>query len=147
MQRLPLLLSQFKSEGSTIKSVVLQTSDMQAVSFPKPNEKSVVIFWATWCAPCSLELKRINNAVINKEIDPRYIYAVNMGEDPSLVKTAFTKREYKFQSYYDFDKKLAEQLKIEVTPTVLFIDEKQTLTWISSGVSPSLIYRIQIFLN
>lgn len=106
-----------------------------------------MIFWATWCGPCTLELKRINNAVINKEIDPRYIYAVNMGEETTLVNAEFAKRQYKFQSYYDFDKNLARQLQIEVTPTVLFIDEKQTLKWISSGISPTLVYRIQNFLE
>lgn len=127
--------------------MALQTSNMQAMSFSKPNEKSVVIFWATWCGPCTLELKRINNAIINKEIDPRYLYAVNMGEDPNLVKAEYAKRNYKFQPYFDLNKNLTDQLKVEVTPTVLFIDEKQTLKWISSGISPSLIYRIQNFLK
>ena len=146
-QRAPMLVSQFKSEGSTIKTVTLQTSTMQPVYFPKPNEKSVVVFWTTWCGPCSVELNRINKAILNKEIDPQKIYAVNLGEDPDLVKVEFAKRQYKFQVYFNFNKSLEAQLNAKITPTVAFIDDKQKLRWLSSGISPLLIYRIHRFLE
>jgi thiol-disulfide isomerase/thioredoxin len=142
-----VFISQFKSEGKEISTVTFQADNMQPVYFPKSNEKSVVIFWATWCGPCSVELNRINNAIIKKEIDPRYVYAVNMGEDPDLVKRELSKRKYKFQSYYESKGDLISQLKVEVTPTVAFIDERKTLRWLSSGISPSLIYRIMNFLK
>ena len=126
--------------------VKLQTSQKVEFVFPKENEKSVVIFWATWCGPCSVELNRINKAIINNEIDRRFIYAVNMGEDQSVVERDFKNKNYQFESYYNLDNKLASQLKAEVTPTIAFIDNQKRLRWISSGISPTLIYRIKNFL-
>jgi len=134
-QRLPQILAHFQGQGKIVSAVKLQ------------KEKRVYVFWATWCGPCTLELNRINQAIINKEIDSRHIYAVNMGEDPVLVKQEMQKRSYQFQSYDDVDNALVKELKVEVTPTVALVDEKHTLQWISSGISPTLIYRIQKFLE
>jgi thiol-disulfide isomerase/thioredoxin len=146
IQRVPLLVSQYKNEGIMIQTVTLQKDNMQPVSFPVKNEKSIVIFWATWCGPCSIELNRINSAILNKEIDPKYVYAVNLEEDPDLVRAHFDKKKYSFKSYFNFNKNLASQLNVSVTPTVAFIDTDKKLSWISSGISPTLIYRIKNFL-
>jgi thiol-disulfide isomerase/thioredoxin len=146
-QRVPSIISQFKTEGQTVPVITLKQMNMKTIMFPKENTKSVVVFWATWCAPCSVELNRINSAILNKEIDAKDIYAINTGEDPSLVTKELNKKHYVFKSYFDIDNKLANFLNSNVTPTIAFIDKNQKIQWISSGISPSLIYRIKNFLS
>lgn len=147
MQRVPVLLTQFQNEGSSVKEVTLQDTSLQKVLFPKINEKSVVVFWATWCGPCTLELSRINKAIINKEINASSIYAINMGEEPTIANAEAKKRDYKFSIYYDLNLELIKQLNVAVTPTIAFIDQNKKIEWLSSGISPSLIFRIQSFLS
>lgn len=145
--RVPLYFSQSKSEGITLKKAMLETSDLRSIGFPKKKEKSILIFWATWCGPCSFELNRINNAIIEKEIDSKYIYAINMGEDPEVVKKEVAKKDYKFSYFYNFNNELLSQLNIEVTPTIVFLTDEHKVEWITSGISPTLIYRMKKFIK
>jgi thiol-disulfide isomerase/thioredoxin len=144
IQRVPVLLSQYKIEGKKVDETKFTNLKMQQIDFPPRDQKSVAVFWATWCGPCSLELSRINKAILDKEIDSRFIYVVNVDEDPSLVRSEFIKRKYNFDGY--FNKDLAIQLNVQGTPTVVFIDENKNVEWISTGISPSLIYRTRNFL-
>lgn len=139
--RLPSILEQFKQEGTVFTPILIDGK-----LFPPKNEKSVLVFWATWCGPCTLELKRINSAIANKEISSKNIFAVNMGEPQELVDKAVKERNYNFQVLIDTNGTLAKMFQVQATPTIVFIDEKGKIDWISSGISPSLIYRIKSFL-
>lgn len=146
-QRLPSLSGHYKIEGTPLKNYTLTNLDGTLVLLPKTNKKNVFVFWATWCGPCSIELSRINKLIEAKIISPNDVYAINMGEDISLVFRTTKEKGYLFNTVIDQKGLLTRDLKIEATPSIVFIDHNQTIIWISSGISPTLIYRLKNFLN
>ena len=142
VNRLPAFIEQNSLQGTKLNPVMLDGK-----LFPIPNKKSVLVFWATWCGPCTIELKRIQSAIDSKEISSNNIFAVNMGENPELVNRAIHDRKYSMPVVFDKFGELAQTLRVKGTPTIALIDETGKIDWISSGLSPSLIYRIKYFLK
>lgn len=138
--RLPSFIENFNSEGTLLKPVILEGK-----LFPPPKQKSILIFWASWCGPCTIEINRINSAILKNEVTPSNIYAVNLGEPIELVNKVTKEREFKMQTVFDHNSELACQLNVKATPTIVFVDEKGKIDWIGLGFSPSLIYRIKKF--
>lgn len=136
----PLFIEQFKHEGS-----VLTPTLVNGKLIPPPKEKSILVFWATWCGPCSVELGRINSALLKGEISADHLYAVNMGEDLAVIERAVKEKKYLFQVVRDEHGELASKLGVAATPTIAFVNKDNTVKWLSSGLSPTLIYRIQFF--
>jgi thiol-disulfide isomerase/thioredoxin len=138
----PVLVDEFKLEGNNFPLMTYQGK-----LFPPKDSKTVLIFWASWCGPCNIELNRIQKAITNNEISNQNIYAVNIGESPELVKIVVKERKYKIPIIFDDSGEIAKKLNILATPTLIFVDEKRSIKLITSGISPTLIYRIKHFLN
>ena len=111
------------------------------------KQKRVLLFWATWCGPCSLELARVNRMIAGGELKPEQVLAISIGETAEVVKSAIAERKYTFPVALDLDGKVAESFKVSGTPTIVFVDEKQVINWLSTGLSPSLGLRLQRFLR
>ncbi|MDD4973320.1 MAG: TlpA disulfide reductase family protein [Bacteriovorax sp.] len=142
LMRGPSLLEQFRQQGQVLTPIVIDEK-----LFPPAGEKSVLVFWASWCGPCTIELNRIQSAIEKKEISLTHIYAVNLGESRDVVNKATIDRKFKLPVILDDRGELANLLNVKVTPTIVFVDEEGKINWISSGLSPSLIYRIKYFLK
>lgn len=136
----PIFIEHFQKEGTLIHPVTIDGK-----LFPPRAERSVMIFWASWCGPCTLELKRINSAILAGELSPKNLYAVNMGEERKLVERTVAERHYVVPVIQDASGELARSLSVQATPTVAFIKEDGRIKWLSSGLSPMLIYRIKSF--
>lgn len=138
----PSLFEQFQLEGKKLNPIIIDGK-----LFPPPGVKSVLIFWASWCGPCTIELDRIHRALLKNEISAGHIYAVNLGESKDVVDKVIAKRKFKIPVVRDEFGELANRIKVQGTPTIAFIDKTGTINWLSSGISPTLIYRIKNFLN
>jgi cytochrome c biogenesis protein CcmG/thiol:disulfide interchange protein DsbE len=155
--KLPNITSNFKLEGkqvtmSFINEVTPSTveSDLKALNgfiYPVKGKKSIAIFWASWCTPCSLELKRINSAIEKNEIPKDQIFAISIDSDFNALKKAIIDRQYLFKTYFDRSGNLSRNLNVQATPTIAFIDGEQKIKWITTGVSPTLIEKIKSFLK
>lgn len=110
------------------------------------SKKIVLVFWASWCGPCKVELKRLNQLVISKQIDLDQIVAVSIDERKDSISEVQINSKYEFQIVHDSDGKLSEYYKISGTPTVLLIDETNKIRWRTTGISPSLELRVLNFL-
>ena len=138
----PSLIEQFGQQGSILKPV-----SIEGKLFPIPGQKSALVFWASWCGPCTVELKRIQSAINNKELKAENVFAINMGETQEVIDKVLQERKYTMPIVRDERGELSRLLKVEATPTIALIDEKGRIDWISSGLSPSLIYRLSSFLE
>lgn len=136
----PVFVEHFQKEGKKIVPVSLEGNLL-----PPPGEKAVLVFWATWCGPCTVELSRISSAIAKGEISSRHLYAVNMGEDRAVIERTMAEKKYQFQVVRDTQGELASKLGVSATPTIAFIDRDSTVKWLSSGLSPTLIFRISHF--
>lgn len=135
----PMIIDHFQKQGASVTPVMIDGK-----LIPPPKEKSILVFWATWCGPCSVELKRINSAVAEGSITTKNLFAINMGEEQVVIDKAMKEHRYRFSALRD-NGELARELGVTATPTIAFIDNKGKIEWLSAGLSPTLIYRISRF--
>ncbi|GIL18479.1 MAG: hypothetical protein BroJett040_22300 [Oligoflexia bacterium] len=144
VQRLPSWIEAWKLQGQKAPNFQAETLDGTQVNIPETLPKpGALIFWATWCGPCTLELSRIKTMIENKELDPSLIRAISIGEDPDLVKKTVTDRKYNFPVLIDTRETSAKLYKVFATPTIIIFNEKGEIDWVGTGISPTLSIRLK----
>ena len=145
VQRVPGLLTMYQMQGQS-PGVALRVENLnpapessQALLSGKPR---VLIFWATWCGPCKVELKRLNALVEQKKIAPSDVLAISVGENSETVKAFVDAENLSLNIGLDSRGELAKVFKIQGTPTVVLLDPQGGIDWMTMGVSPSLEYRV-----
>lgn len=143
----PQIKENFATEGEVIQEQII-LSDLlskQSIRFPSSN-KQIIVFWATWCGPCKIELDRLDSLVKKNKILKEQVLAISIDENSDLVTEYLKKNPYSFLVAFDQNSELAKKFNIVGTPTVLFVDEKNKVKWRTTGISPSLGLRAQSFL-
>lgn len=145
--KVPSFYAHFKSEGSKVSDFSVLMNNGEEFNSQNLATKKVLVFWATWCPPCELELSRINDLVKEKRIPADSVLAISISEDKQTVDRVIAERGYLFQVGYDFDGVVAQKFAVAGTPTVVFLNGDKTINWITTGLSPLLKLRINIFLD
>ena len=139
----PRIWNNYQKENISIESFqTYNYNTKEIIHFPS-NKKSIVIFWASWCAPCKLEMLRFDNAIKNAEIDKDAIYAMNPYETDQVINKF--KNNYQF-NFIKADQVLVSSLGVSATPTIVYL-EKNKVTYVTSGVSPLGILKARWFLS
>lgn len=149
--KVPTIVDNIKAEGKSIspqKMYYFETEKSQMpIMYPAYGRKSIAVFWASWCGPCGIELSRINKAILEKEISAERIFAISLDQDFQALEKTILEKKYSFKIYLDKENTISTLLKVNSTPTIVFIDEKGKVSWQTTGVNPFLINRIKSFLN
>jgi peroxiredoxin len=145
--KVPMIYSHFAREGQPVPQFSVMTHNDFEFSDKDITSKKILIFWATWCPPCELELSRINDLVKEKRIPAEAILAISIQEEKALVDRTAIERGYEFPVGYDFDGKVSQTFAVEGTPTIVFLNEDKTIRWITTGLSPLLKIRLRMFLD
>ncbi len=144
--RVPVFLENKNQEGKPIlpqEYSVFNSSDEQ-LTFPALDQRYIVVFWASWCGPCKVEMNRLSTSVNEGKIPGDKIIAVNTFEDSTIIKNFIEDNQYPFT--FLNAPELGHELKVQVTPTTLFVD-KGVITEISTGMSLVGIWRAEKFLR
>jgi cytochrome c biogenesis protein CcmG/thiol:disulfide interchange protein DsbE len=142
----PQIKENFISQGQTITDNFQLVEFRTAENIPFPsNQKQVVVFWATWCGPCKVELARLQNLVENKKINPQQVLAVSLDENVSMLRDFLKNTNYGFLVVHDTTSQLGQKFNIFGTPTILLIDENNEVQWRTTGISPTLEVRVLSF--
>jgi cytochrome c biogenesis protein CcmG/thiol:disulfide interchange protein DsbE len=105
------------------------------------DKKYIFLFWATWCAPCKVDMDRYKASVEAGKIPKENIWAINPFENTVIVKKFMKKEPYPF-TFVDDSRFIINKLNIKATPTVTFV-EKGLVTRQSSGISILGIYKAE----
>jgi peroxiredoxin len=149
--KVPTILTHFKHQDQKAPNFVItkinQKDSGAKFELNLQSKKVIVVFWATWCGPCELELKRINDLIAEKKLLPTDVLAISIQEEEGKVRETIKKKNYHFNVAIDVDGSVSRLYDIKATPTVVFIDENQVINWMTSGISPTLVFRITTFLK
>lgn len=147
-QRIPDVLEHYKMEDQNLPEFQVSLIDGSSLSSQHWTDKKIMVFWATWCGPCKIELTRLNKLIQEGKIkNPKSVVAISSYEEAELVKKEAIDRDYRFAIGLDLNGSVAQKFKIAGTPTILFADDKSKIKWITTGLSPSLEIRAEEFLN
>lgn len=143
-KQLPMLMAGLKMEGESIPSKEYPLiNNPSSIVFPPQEGRAMAIFWATWCAPCKLEMERLQKSVEDGKIPGELIFAINPFE-PSEVSREFI-RKNKYPFIFIEAPEVAQKMNILATPTTLLL-ENQTIHSMSSGLSIIGIWKAESFL-
>ncbi|MCH2534039.1 MAG: TlpA family protein disulfide reductase [Bdellovibrionales bacterium] len=147
-QKVPIWIDEHQKQGlkitsKTYKAMTLN-GETQNVVFPSPDKNTLAIFWATWCGPCKLEMKRLKTSVEQGKRPRNSIFAINSHESLELQKKHIDENSYPF--LFIQDEELTKKLEIMVTPTTALF-KKNILEDLSSGISLIGIKKAEVFLT
>lgn len=147
IQKVPLWISNMKSEGAKVVPFSVSDEQGERRELPALGQKQVLIFWATWCGPCTLELKRFNSAVKDGELRADQIIAISIGEDPAVVYKEARERDYRFTVLVDPENVSTRSLAVDGTPTTYHLDAEGKIAHASTGASMFPVWRAKSFLQ
>lgn len=145
-QRVPIIIDMYQRQGQKTESAEVRLLQGDSVQVPLPK-RHLLVFWATWCGPCKVELARVNNLIKKGAIKDSDVLAISIGETPDIVAAFSKENDYRFSIATDPQGKTANLYKVAGTPTLFLIDEKGQVEWTTMGMSPTLELRLKSFLN
>lgn len=145
-QQVTLKLQHSKVEGQKLTTREYSQIDKpeSMVTFPPVKGTALAIFWATWCAPCKLEMARLNESMKNKKIPEGKIFAINPFDSETEQRKFQAEKNYPF--IFISDKTLGNELGIQATPTTVMLKDG-VVESVSTGLSIFGIWRAEFFLN
>jgi cytochrome c biogenesis protein CcmG, thiol:disulfide interchange protein DsbE len=124
------------SVGDKAPDFVLNDFDGQPVSLSDFNGRPVIVnFWATWCAPCRIEMPELQAAYDKYQEQGLVILALDQNEPIEVARAFFyDEMELTFTPLADEKSIVAAQFgSLFILPTTYFIDPDGIVTAIHRG--------------
>lgn len=101
-----------------------------------PGEVVLAEFWATWCGPCRLQARVLEQ--LHEEMEGRGVrfLAIDVGEDEETVRNFVADDPFPYPVLLDPQDSLSAQFQILGLPTVMIINREGQITFMETGVTP-----------
>ena len=120
--------------GDVAPDFVLSDLEGNAVNLSDFRGKPVILnFWATWCAPCRVEMPEFQTAFENNQDIGLEILAVNRDETRAQVVEFFDEFGLTFTPLLDQGALVAEQYQVFNMPTTYFLNAEGVVTAVHRG--------------
>lgn len=144
----PTVYNNFKTQkGPPPAPINIERLSGETLSFPVLGEKKLVLFWMINCGPCKLEMNRINEMVKQGHLTSEQVIAINFVDDKSQVVEYLKSVPFNFLIALDTRGDVSYKFKVNSTPTIFLFNEDGSVDWATSGISPTLSFRIKNFFN
>jgi thiol-disulfide isomerase/thioredoxin len=111
-----------KAPKINLKAPQFSLPDLEGNTFSSDSSSSLVVFWATWCKPCLLEIPALNQ--IHRKYAKHSLKVIGMNVDtPPLEKVHRVAEQYKIEYPVLFpDQQTKDDFGgIKALPTILLI--------------------------
>ncbi|MEM7331557.1 MAG: redoxin domain-containing protein [Chloroflexota bacterium] len=121
--------------GDTVPDFTLQDLDGNATTLSSLEGQPVIInFWATWCAPCRIEMPELQAIYDAHKDDGLVILALDQEEPPDVVRSFFyDEMGLTFTPLLDTDGQIAQIYGAVNFPTTIFISPEGEMTALHRG--------------
>lgn len=120
---LPTPVPDRSAAGSSAPDFTAQTADGETIVLSDLRGRPVALnFWATWCAPCRVEMPELQSASERYAEDGLVILAVNAGESAETVRGFMDELGLTFPAVLDPDGEIVSLYGVRVFPTTIWID-------------------------
>ncbi|HUO25283.1 MAG TPA: TlpA disulfide reductase family protein [Candidatus Aquilonibacter sp.] len=121
------------------------TLDGRSVSLADFRGKKVVVsFWASWCAPCRLEMPILAEFYKKNHVGANdfEILAVSIDEDPKEVMKFASAQKLNFPVLLDSERKIADAYGVDGIPTLFVVDENGKVAYGHAGFDMTLQFQL-----
>lgn len=121
--------------GMTAPDFTLQDLDGNSHTLSQLRGQPVIVnFWATWCAPCRIEMPELQATFEAYQDEGLVILAVDQEESPDAVKSFFVDElGLTFTPLLDTQGEIAQLYGVVNFPTTLFINQEGHITALHRG--------------
>ena len=97
----------------------------------------VLVFWASWCAPCMAEIPHLN-ALVEEYGDGVKVLGVNMGENEAIVYMTQKQRGMQYSTVMDVSGEIASAWRVRKLPMMLVLDKEGRIRFRGLGTQQQL---------
>ena len=113
---------------------------------PQDYEGDVVLveLWATWCGPCRLQARFLEE--LHEELDGQGVHflAVSVGEDEETVREFIEDTPFPYPVLLDPEDTLGQRYQIYGLPTVMIIDRQGNVSFLETGISDTARLKVAL---
>lgn len=120
--------------GSSAPEISVTTLDGKTLNLSDFRGKPVMLnFWASWCGPCTAEMKNIEAIYQQHTNDEVVILAINQGEGVDTIKGYGELWKLNFQLVRDERQEAGRIYKVLALPTTVFVDKNGNIHEVHIG--------------
>ena len=107
------------------------------------GKPTLLIFWATWCPPCRLELSKLQEHIIDRYGDKINILPISRGEERAKVEEYISKMGYTFAVGLDGDQSIYRKYATNYIPRCFVIDAKGKVLYSGVGYDEAIAKEVE----
>ena len=107
------------------------------------GKPTLLIFWATWCPPCRLELSKLQEHIIDRYGDKINVLPISRGEERAKVEEYISKMGYTFAVGLDGDQSIYRKYATNYIPRCFVIDAKSKVLYSGVGYDEAIAKEVE----
>lgn len=107
------------------------------------GKPTLLIFWATWCPPCRLELSKLQEHIIDRYGDKINVLPISRGEERAKVEEYISKMDYTFAVGLDGDQSIYRKYATNYIPRCFVIDAKGKVLYSGVGYDEAIAKEVE----
>ena len=107
------------------------------------GKPTLLIFWATWCPPCRLELSKLQEHIIDRYGDKINVLPISRGEERAKVEEYISKMGYTFAVGLDGDQSIYRKYATNYIPRCFVIDAKSKVLYSGVGYDEAIAQEVE----
>ncbi|MBX7058279.1 MAG: TlpA family protein disulfide reductase [Leptospirales bacterium] len=146
-ERAPNWIQQWQLRGKPVPviaalSVPPDGGRSASVDPVRRGQKTLLVFWATWCGFCRSDIPDLNQ--LHSELEGRGLHIAAISEEHPLALRNFRDQTpMNYDIYSDRDGQLHRAYSIQAYPTLVYLDAEGRIESMSTGMNLALKARVR----